>query len=252
MKKLIAGNWKMNGSMDMGATLVSNIVKHLRDEKEIEECCDVLICPPAPYISALTHLKSDTDLQFGVQDCSNQAEGAYTGELSAVMAKDCGATYVIVGHSERRENHGEDDASVRAKAQQAITNGLTAIICVGEGAAEREAGLQNSVVEKQVRDSLPENAPADQVVIAYEPVWAIGTGKTAQPDDVKDMHAFIRTLLEDLQKDSDKVRILYGGSMKPENAQALLSTPNVDGGLIGGASLDADKFISIAKAAVFR
>lgn len=252
MKKLIAGNWKMNGSIDTGASLVSNIVKSLRDERDIEEHCDVLICPPSAYVSALTHLRSDTQLYFGMQDCSAHEAGAYTGEISAAMAKDCGAGYVIVGHSERRENHGEEDAHVKAKAKQAIAHGLTPIICVGEGASEREAELQNSIVEKQVRDSLPDGASANQIVIAYEPVWAIGTGKTASPEDVKNMHAFIRALLTEIQADAEQVRILYGGSMKPENAKALLSTPNVDGGLIGGASLDAEKFISIAKAAVFR
>lgn len=251
MKKLIAGNWKMNGSLDVGANLVSGIVSGLRENLTIEAHCDVLVCPPAPYVSALTHLKSNTNLQFGFQDCSAHDSGAYTGEVSASMVKDCGGSYVILGHSERRQYHGESDFLIQKKANAALEQNLTVIICVGESEAERAANAHKEVVEKQIRDSLPKGAAAKSLVVAYEPVWAIGTGNTAMPEDVAIMHAHIRHVLGDIQSEADSVRILYGGSMKPANARELLAMPNVDGGLIGGASLDDKQFISVAKAAVF-
>ena len=250
MKKLIAGNWKMNTNLEEGHALISDIVSVLSTSKEIEETCDVLVCPPALYISPLSHLSGATGLSFGAQDCSMEEKGAHTGDISAAMIKDMGCSHVILGHSERRSNHGETNDTIQKKAAVAHTHNLITIICVGESEKQREFGQEQRVVETQLSDSIPASATAQNTVIAYEPVWAIGTGKTASPEDVAEMHAFIRSTLQSKMKEADKVRILYGGSMNPTNAEALLATPNVDGGLIGGASLKADQFITIAKSAV--
>ena len=237
MKKLIAGNWKMNGSAKMTQDLIGGIAAGAVDLE-----ADLLVCVPYPYLSAAGILASGKDyLSIGAQDCSAHESGAYTGEVSAAMLKDMGASYVIVGHSERRQHHAESDALVRQKAEAAHAQGLVAIICVGETLAQRESGDQDKVVGAQIDASLPKGATAENTVIAYEPVWAIGTGQVASQADVEAMHAFIRTKFAG--------RILYGGSMKPDNAQSLLSTANVDGGLIGGASLDAASFLAIANAA---
>ncbi len=244
MKKLIAGNWKMNGSIKMVGDLIGGIAAGAAGVEQ-----DLLVCVPYPYLSATGILTAGKDyLSVGAQDCSAHEIGAYTGEVSAGMLKDMACSHVIVGHSERREYHGETDAVVNAKAAVAQKQGIVAIICVGETLEQREAGAQEHVVATQLEGSIPEGATAANTVIAYEPVWAIGTGKVASAEDVKAMHAFIRKALDGKVQSPDQVRILYGGSMKPDNAAELLSTENVDGGLIGGASLDAASFLAIAKA----
>ena len=242
MKKLIAGNWKMNGSLE----LASSVAAKLQENPSAKDNADILICPPSIYILAIS--KSD-DVSLGVQDCSEHESGAYTGEVSASMVKDSGCSYVILGHSERRQYHGESSELVARKAKAANEAGVVAIICIGETLEEREAGQAQDVVGRQLAQSLPEGASFENTVIAYEPVWAIGTGKTASSADVAEMHAFIRAGLEGKVAGFSDVRVLYGGSMKPANAKELLATPNVDGGLIGGASLDAEQFIEIALAA---
>ena len=249
MKKLIAGNWKMNTSTNEAQNLISSISSNIASHPQIFENCDLLVCPPFVYIPEIRIACGQQNISLGGQDCSAYGSGAYTGEISASMLKDSGCTYAIVGHSERREYHNETDNMILQKAKAAHDHGLVSIICVGESEEERDANAQEEIVERQLLNSIPETTTAENTVIAYEPVWAIGTGKTASPDDVADMHKFIRSQLQKQFSDGDKIRILYGGSMKPDNAKALLSTPNVDGGLIGGASLKADDFIAIAQKA---
>lgn len=251
MKKLIAGNWKMNGAKQEVRALISGIVNSLSEDEATLDKADVLVCPPALYINDVRHaLHGFPAITFGGQDISAYDNGAYTGELSASMMKDSGCRFVILGHSERRQYHGETDALVSQKAKIALANDLIPIICVGESESEREAGDEERVVAEQLKNSIPATLQGfHDIVVAYEPVWAIGTGKTASADDVEAMHSFIRTQLKTLVPDAENVRILYGGSMKPENAGELLSRPNVDGGLIGGASLNAESFLAIAKAA---
>ena len=243
-KKLIAGNWKMNGSLTASRTLTQSILDGLEQDRALLERCDFLICPPAVYLPGVRHAidHGHGPVLLGAQDCSDQDNGAFTGDISASMLKDCGVQAVILGHSERRQIHREIDALVAAKAAKAHEAGLMTVICVGEIEKEREEGRHFDVVAGQLAGSLPPNVNLENTVIAYEPVWAIGTGKTATPDDVAAMHRFIREKIGDL-------RILYGGSVKPENAAGLFSTENVDGALIGGASLKADQFLGIAKAA---
>ena len=244
MKKLIAGNWKMNGTLDTARSLIADIVNTLYEREDLLKEYEFLVCPPALYIPSVRHaLVGYPHVAFGAQDCSIEGNGAHTGDISAEMLKDSSCTYVIVGHSERRVDHGESDAVVKAKAEAILAQDIKPIICVGETLEQREAGDALAVVEDQLAGSLPSQEQWDEIVVAYEPVWAIGTGKVAEPQDVAEMHAHIRGIV------GGKVRILYGGSMKPENAAELLATPNVDGGLIGGASLKADSFIGIAKAA---
>lgn len=247
MKYLIAGNWKMNTNTAEGAALIAGIEEGIAADSSLLERCDFLVCPPALYIEDAKSNSQNT--LYGAQDCSAQDSGAYTGEIAASMLKDKGCSHVIVGHSERREYHAETNEIVAAKAAKAHENGLAAIICVGEKEEERDAGTHESVVEKQLKGSIPADASAQNTVIAYEPVWAIGTGKTASAEDASAMHDFIRGKLNGLISDPDNVRILYGGSLKPGNAKDLLSQPNINGGLIGGASLNADDFLAIAKAA---
>ncbi len=250
MKKLIAGNWKMNGDNKSAKALVQDIIKDL--DSQILEKADILVCPPSLYIDSIKQTLNDTSILIGAQDCSNKESGAYTGQISAAMLNDTGCSYVIVGHSERRQYNGETDQDISIKARNALNNGITPIICVGETLTERESGNEYSIIQEQLKHSIPENIQDDEdIVIAYEPVWAIGTGKTASPTDVEKMHSFIREKLKEHLAQSENIRILYGGSMKPENAKDLLSTPNVDGGLIGGASLKADQFIAIAKATLY-
>ena len=250
MKKLIAGNWKMNGTKASASALVQDIAKAVEGAPGLTDICDFVICPPFPYLSMIEwQLQKAPFIALGGQDCSERENGAYTGDASAAMLKDVGCSYVILGHSERRVYHGETDEIVASKAAKAHQNGLITIICVGEKGEEREKGVQNQVVERQIFNSIPPTATPANTVIAYEPVWAIGTGRTATPDDVRDMHGFIREKLWEVRVDYKNMRILYGGSMKPENAAELLETANVDGGLIGGASLKADQFVAIALAA---
>jgi len=237
-KALVAGNWKMNGLTED----VAQIDELNRLVTENGAGCDILICPPATLISTL----SGKGIGIGAQDCHMAAGGAHTGDISAAMLKDLGCDYVIVGHSERRADHGESNDIVRAKAQAAHSAGLTAIICVGESNAEREKNETLNVVTSQMVNSLPESATIDNIVIAYEPVWAIGTGKTPTTDDVATVHGVIRTLLREyFGQDGEKIRILYGGSVKPSNAGELMAVANVNGALVGGASLKAKDFFGI-------
>lgn len=239
----------MNGNLDDARALIADIVNTLDIKRELLDDYEFLVCPPFVHITAVRHALHNIDyVSLGAQNCSRWENGAHTGNVSAPMLVDCGCSYTILGHSERRQHVGETSAIVAEKATRAHENGLIAIICVGETEDDRTRGKEEHVVGYQLAASIPDSATAENTVIAYEPVWAIGTGKTATPDDVKNMHAFIREALSHKIKEHEKVRILYGGSMKPENAADLLATPNVDGGLIGGASLSAEQFTGIAQA----
>jgi triosephosphate isomerase len=243
-RPLVAGNWKMNGLAACAGELEA-IIAGARGLPN----ADFMICPPATLLARFAALAQGSRVAIGGQDCHAEPAGAYTGDIAAEMLKDAGAVAVIVGHSERRHYHGETDAMVRAKALAARRAGLLAIVCVGETRAERDAGKTHTVVRAQLDGSLPDGL-AD-FVVAYEPVWAIGTGVTPTPSDVADGHRFIREQLYARYGDAgERVRILYGGSVKPANAKDLLGIDNVDGALIGGSSLKADEFLAIA--AVYR
>jgi triosephosphate isomerase len=240
---LIAGNWKMNG-VRASLTEAQAVAAGLAAMNGPRP--DVVICPPATLLMAMSEALRDTGIFTGGQDCSPAAGGAHTGDVSAPMLADAGATFVIVGHSERRTDHGETDALVNAKAVAAWGAGLTPIVCVGETRAEREAGRAEAVVERQLAASIPDAAAREAVVIAYEPVWAIGTGLTPTDADVAAMHAAIRALLTTRFGEAGKgIRILYGGSLKPANAGEILHIPDVNGGLVGGASLLSNDFLGI-------
>lgn len=240
-RKLIAGNWKMNGSQAALAE-VDTIAVAAAGANTI----DVAVCPPFTLIAPA----AERGVSVGGQDCHQAAKGAHTGCISAAMLKEAGASYAIVGHSERRQDQHETDAEVQAKAAAAIGGGLVAIVCVGETEAQRDAGEAIAVVEAQLDGSVPKDGTAETLVVAYEPVWAIGTGRTPSTDDVREMHAAIRARLTRLLGgDGEGVRILYGGSVKPDNATELLSVPDVDGALVGGASLTAAQFVPIIEAA---
>jgi triosephosphate isomerase len=244
-KKLIAGNWKMNGSLVANEALLAALTQGLG----ARPACDIAVCVPAAYLSQVQALHV-AGVDLGAQDLSAQATGAYTGEISAAMLKDFGVRYVIVGHSERRQHHGETDALVADKAKAALASGITPIICVGETLAEHEAGLTGEVVKRQLAAVIHANGHCvSEIVLAYEPVWAIGTGKTASPDQAQLVHAVLRVQLKAATDQSARVRILYGGSMNAANAASLLRQPDIDGGLIGGASLKAVDFLSIIAAA---
>ena len=246
VRPLVAGNWKMNG---LTASLPEIVAMRQAVEAGQAGTAELAVCPPFTLIAAAAAKLAGGPVTLGGQDCSPHASGAYTGETSAAMLKDLGATYAIVGHSERRTIHKETDAEVLAKAEAALKAGLVAIVCVGETRAEREAGDAIVVVSRQVRGSLPPGGGPDTVVVAYEPVWAIGTGLTPTPADVAEVHKAIRALLGELYGAAGaKVRILYGGSVKPANAKELLGIANVDGALVGGASLKAQDFLAIAAA----
>ena len=241
MRQLIAGNWKMNGRLEDGAALAAKLRRAVDGL-----ACDVLICPPATLLFTLSAALIGSPVTIGAQDCHAKASGAHTGDLSAPMIRDAGASWVILGHSERRADHGETDALVQAKTKAAVAAGLAPIVCVGETEAERVAGRQNEVVGAQIVGSLPADFAG---VVAYEPVWAIGTGRTPSEADVVEMHAHIRaTLVSHLGEAGRGLRILYGGSVKPSNAAALMSLPEVGGALVGGASLAAEDFLAIAHA----
>ena len=244
MAKLIAGNWKMNGT-SAALEEARAVAAGLADNPGVE----AMICPPATLIWRLADAVTGSGLLVGGQDCHARPSGAHTGDISAAMLADAGASAVIVGHSERRTDHGEDDATVRAKAAAARAAGLRAIVCVGETEAERDAGQALAVVTRQLIGSVPEGG-ADALVIAYEPVWAIGTGRTPTGDDIAAMHHHIRNWLTgQFGSAGGRVPILYGGSMKPDNAAAILAIADVDGGLVGGASLKAADFLAIIAAA---
>lgn len=245
IRPLIAGNWKMNG---LKASL-GELVAIGEGAAEAARKADLLICPPATLISQAAAAVSGSKVAIGGQDCHANASGAHTGDISAEMLADAGATYVIVGHSERRTDHGETDAMVRAKAEAAWRAGLVAIVCVGETRAERDAGRAKEVVGSQLASSVPGGATAANLVVAYEPVWAIGTGLTPTSEDIEQIHTFIRAkLTERFNAEGVAVRLLYGGSLKPGNAAEILALADVNGGLIGGASLKAVDFLAIAAA----
>ena len=243
---LVAGNWKMNGtraSLDQIKAMAEGVKGALSGKVE------TLICPPATLLYVATALCDDSPLKIGAQDCHEKASGAHTGDISAEMIADCFGTHVIVGHSERRMDHGESDALVRAKAGIAHENDLVAIVCIGETGEERKAGKTLDVLKTQLAGSVPDGATAANTVIAYEPVWAIGTGLTPTAADVEKAHAFMRAeLIARFAGEGAGMRILYGGSVKPGNAQELMGIANVDGALIGGASLKSDDFLAIYRA----
>ncbi len=242
MRHLIAGNWKMNGRLEDGSAIAVPL-RRGADGLFV----DLVICPPATLLLTLSAVLIGSPVMLGAQDCHALPHGAHTGDLSAAMLRDAGATWAILGHSERRANHGETDAMVQAKVQAARKAGLRPIVCVGETEADRAAGRQNAVVGAQLIGSLPADFEG---VVAYEPVWAIGTGRTATEADVAAMHAYVRaSLVRHLGLPGQTTRILYGGSVKPSNAGALLALPDVGGALVGGASLNAADFLAIAQAA---
>jgi len=244
MRQLIAGNWKMHGLTAEAAALATEIKAGAAGLG-----CDLLVCPPFTQIASVATFLAGSTVAVGGQDCHAAAKGAHTGDISAPMLRDAGAGWVILGHSERRQNHGETDAVVRGKLVAAVAAGLSPIVCVGETEAERTAGWETGIVGAQLSGSLTEGFSG---VVAYEPVWAIGTGKTATEADVAAMHGFIReSLVRQLGPRGRAVRILYGGSVRPANAGALLGLPEVGGALVGGASLNAADFLGIARAAKF-
>ena len=243
-RKLVAGNWKMHGSHSANAELLAGIAAAR------PFACDVAVCVPFPYLSETAVALAGTDLRWGAQDVSAHAQGAYTGEVSAGMLAEFGCRYAIVGHSERRQFHGESDPLVADKAKAALARGLTPIVCVGETLAEREAGATETVVKRQLSAVIHALGHcAGEMVVAYEPVWAIGTGRVATPEQAQAVHALLRAQLKAATPQADGMKILYGGSMKPDNAASLLAQADIDGGLIGGASLKAADFVAICRAA---
>jgi triosephosphate isomerase len=245
-RQLIAGNWKMNGGLAANEALLQALKAGLGSPP----ACDVAVCVPAPYLAQVRALVAPVAIGLGAQDVSAHGQGAYTGEVSAAMLKDFGVQYAIVGHSERRQYHGETDAVVADKAKAALAAGITPIVCVGETLAEREAGHTEDVVKRQLAAVIHANGHCiSEVVVAYEPIWAIGTGRTATPEQAQAVHAVLRAQLHAASAQSGRIRILYGGSMNAANAASLLAQPDIDGGLIGGASLKAPDFLTIIAAA---
>ena len=246
MKKLIVGNWKMNGDM----AFIESMLGQLRAGLSGGAPCDVALCVPAPYLLAMRKLAEGLALDVGAQDLSAHEAGAYTGEVSAAMLRDCGVRYVIVGHSERRKQHGETDEHVAEKAARALACGVTPIVCVGETLDQREQGATEAVVKRQLAAVIHVNGHCiSEIALAYEPVWAIGTGKTATPEQAQAVHAVLRAQLRAASRHHERVPILYGGSMNAANASQLLAQADIGGGLIGGASLKAVDFLSIIQAA---
>ncbi|AYG62470.1 triose-phosphate isomerase [Rhizobium jaguaris] len=245
MRKLIAGNWKMNGLVSSQAEIEA--LKGLTGSAT----CDIVVCPPFTLIDRAVERARDSNLAIGAQDCHARQSGAHTGDVSAEMLANIGARYVILGHSERRVSHGEDDGIILAKAVAAHRAGLVAIVCVGETRHERDEGRAIEVVGGQLRESVPEGATSANLVIAYEPVWAIGTGLVPTNEQIEEVHAAIRQMLKErLGNDGQSVKILYGGSVKVSNAEAIFGLRNVDGALVGGASLKASEFAGIISAAI--
>jgi triosephosphate isomerase len=244
-QKLIVGNWKMNGSIAANDALLRAVIAGMPATG-----CAVAVCAPAPYFAQLQMLRHGSALELGAQDVSQHEQGAYTGEVSAAMLKEFGVRYAIVGHSERRQFHGESDAVVAAKAKAALAHGITPIVCVGESLAEREAGRTEDVVKRQLAAVIHANGHCiSEIAVAYEPVWAIGTGQTATPQQAQEVHAVLRAQLRAATAHAERVHILYGGSMNAANAASLLAQGDIDGGLIGGASLKAVDFLQIIGAA---
>lgn len=245
-RRLIAGNWKMNGLRADGRALAEAVVAKAGGAAAKS---DLLLCPPATLLADVAAIVRASDVALGAQDCSAEAGGAFTGEVSAEMVADLGCGFAILGHSERRRLHGEDDAIVARKAARAQAAGLNAIVCVGETADQRDRGLARETVGAQLHGSLPEDCDPGALLLAYEPLWAIGTGRTPSARDIERVHGFLRErLIERFSDAGAAVRLLYGGSVRPGNAGKLLSADHVDGALVGGASLDADDFIAIALA----
>ena len=245
-RKLIAGNWKMNGSLAANEALVKELLAGIG-----QPACDVVVCPPGVYVAQLQGLLAGSPIELGVQNVSTHENGPFTGDVSADMLKDFGVRYAIVGHSERRLHQAESDVHVAIKAKRALAAGITPIVCVGETLVEREAGTTLKVVQTQLEAGL-EGVGGDlaaTVIVAYEPVWAIGTGKTATPEQAQAVHAVLRAQIKAATEHADRVRILYGGSMNAGNAAELLAQPDIDGGLIGGAALKAPEFLKIIGAA---
>ncbi len=245
-KKLIAGNWKMNCLQAEGVALAKSVAAEVKAGKFD---CEFLICPPFTLLGQIKKCLRGTKIALGAQDVHFADKGAHTGDISPLMLKDLGCSYTLIGHSERRVDHFETDELICQKAVAAHNAGLNTVICIGETGAERDAGKTIKVCQKEINGSVPDNATAKNTVIAYEPIWAIGTGKTPTAADVQEVHAAIRKALAQKlgRAVANKMRILYGGSVKPSNAAELLSLPDVDGALIGGASLKAEDFINIAK-----
>ncbi len=244
-KKLIVGNWKMNGSLAANEALLKAMIAGTA-----EVACDVAVAVPAPYLAQVQALTAGTAIAVAAQDVSAHESGAYTGEVSVAMLKDFGVRYALVGHSERRQYHGETDAIVAEKAQRALAAGVTPVVCVGETLQEREAGMTEAVVKRQLAAVIHLNGHCIcEIVVAYEPVWAIGTGRTASPEQAQAVHAVLRTQLAAASEHADRIRLLYGGSMNAANAAPLLAQPDIDGGLVGGASLKAPDFLQIIAAA---
>jgi triosephosphate isomerase len=244
-KKLIAGNWKMNGSLAGNDMLVKGLLTGLGTLE-----CHVALCVPSIYLAQMQALVAGCPIDLGAQDVSQHEVGAYTGETSAVMLKEFGVRYVLVGHSERRQYHLETDALVAAKVQRALACGITPIVCVGETLTEREAGKTEEVVKRQLAAVIHANGHCiSEIVVAYEPVWAIGTGKTATVEQAQQVHAVLRAQLKAATPHADRIHILYGGSMNAANAAQLLAQPDIDGGLVGGASLKPTDFLSIIASA---
>jgi triosephosphate isomerase len=244
-KKLIAGNWKMNGSLAANDALLKALLAGVG-----EPACQVAVCVPSVYLAQCQALLQGSVIELGAQDVSSHESGAYTGEIAPAMLKEFGARYVIVGHSERRQYHGETDELVAAKAQRALSAGITPIVCVGETLAEREAGHTEEVVKRQLAAVIHTNGHCiSEVVVAYEPVWAIGTGLSATAEQAQQVHAVLRAQLRAASPNADRIKLLYGGSMNAANAGSLLAQPDIDGGLIGGAALKAPDFLTIIAAA---
>jgi triosephosphate isomerase len=245
-KKLIAGNWKMNGSLAANETLVKGLLAGMGTP-----ACQVALCVPSVYLAQLQALVAGSAIGLGAQDVSAHDVGAFTGEVSGTMLREFDVRYTLVGHSERRQYHGETDAVVASKAQRALACGLTPIVCVGETLAEREAGKTEEVVKRQLAAVIHANGHCiSEIVVAYEPVWAIGTGKTATTEQAQQVHAVLRSQLHAASNQADRIHILYGGSMNATNAAQLLAQPDIDGGLVGGASLKVPDFLSIIAAAL--
>jgi triosephosphate isomerase len=248
-KNVVAGNWKMNTTLQEGVALAKDVNEAL---KGVTPKCDVVICTPFTHLASVNAAIDTNKLGLGAENCADHKSGAYTGEVSAAMVASTGAKYVILGHSERRQYYGETSETLKEKVALAFENGLTPIFCIGEVLAERENGTYNEVVKTQIEEALFNLSAEDfsKIILAYEPVWAIGTGKTATPEQAEDMHAYIRSLIAAKYGNevADNTSILYGGSCKPSNAKELFAKPDIDGGLIGGAALDAASFMGIVTA----
>ncbi|MCX4259436.1 MAG: triose-phosphate isomerase [Muribaculaceae bacterium] len=248
-KNVVAGNWKMNTTLQEGVKLAEDVNEAL---KNVDAKCDVVICVPFTHLASVNAVIDPAKLGLGAENCADHVKGAYTGEISAPMVASTGATYVILGHSERRQYYGETSETLKEKVNLALANNLTPIFCIGEVLEQRENGSYLEVVKSQIEEALFELSAEDfsKLILAYEPVWAIGTGKTATDDQAQEMHAFIRGVIADKygKEVADNTSILYGGSCKPSNAKALFAKPDVDGGLIGGAALEAESFMGIVTA----